>query len=273
MSETDVKMHNLFSIITVVYNDVGEIQRTIDSILDQDYHSYEYIIIDGASQDGTLELIQQYVSQVQVLSERDSGLYDAMNKGLDLANGEYVLFLNAGDHFADSSVLSNVVASIGSERPDCVYGSNYVMISDGTLIFRKAANDLSNMRKMPSSHQALFVKTVLARQYGFDLRYSISADYCMIIRLYLDSCSFFNCELPISVFKTGGVSDDRLMRMVWERFLINRKYNSHPKIYLTFLISIISAAAKQTLKRAISRRHYERIRRKIRRQPYERLGR
>jgi len=270
MPETDVKIHKLFSIVTVVYNDVDEIQRTIASVLDQDYDGYEHIIIDGASQDGTVELIQQYESEVQILSEHDLGLYDAMNKGLDLANGEYVLFLNAGDYFVNPSVLSKVAASIGTDRPDCLYGNNYVMLTDGTLTFRKAAIDLSNIWKRSQfSHQALFTKTALARQYGFDLSYSIAADYCMIMRLYLDSCSFFHCGLPISVFKTGGVSDDRRVRMVWERFLINRKYNSQPKIYLTFPILLVSAFVKQTLKQAISRRHYESIKRKVTRQPYE----
>lgn len=272
MPETDAKARKLFSIVTVVYNDVDEIQRTIASALGQEFDSYEYIIIDGASKDGTLELIQQYKSRICVLSERDSGLYDAMNKGLDLANSEYVLFLNAGDYFVNSSVLSNVAASIGTDRPDCIYGNNYVMLLDGTLTFRKAASDLSNIWKRSQfSHQALFTKTALARQYKFDLSYSIAADYCMILRLYLDSFSFLYCDLPISIYKTGGVSDDRRVRMVRERFSINRKYNNNPKVYLTFPVLLISAFVKQILKRVISRRHYESIRRKVMRQPYETL--
>ena len=122
-------MHNrltpTFSVVTITYNAGTTLEDTIQSVISQTYHRVEYIIVDGASTDHTMKIVEQYRSHIaQVVSEPDNGLYDAMNKGIDLATGDYLIFLNAGDSFHADTTLQQMVQSIKSkELPDILYGN------------------------------------------------------------------------------------------------------------------------------------------------------
>ena len=118
-----------FSIITVTYNAEKVLEDTIQSVISQTYHHIEYIIVDGASKDGTLSIINRYRSRIHtVVSEPDKGLYDAMNKGIALASGDYLCFLNAGDCFHEDDTLQQMVHTInGSELPDVLYGETAIV--------------------------------------------------------------------------------------------------------------------------------------------------
>ena len=173
------------SVITVVYNNVRDIERTVLSVLNQSYPDIEYIIIDGLSTDGTLEIINKYKDKItQFKSEKDKGIYDAMNKGLATATGDYVIFMNSGDEFYAADTVSNVFATAGNA--DIYYGE--------TEMINEARESLGQRRhKAPSSftwrdfkygmsisHQAIYIRRSLTEPY--DSKYQLSADIDWIIR-------------------------------------------------------------------------------------------
>ena len=129
-------MYNpVVSIVTVCYNAVGVIEKTVTSVLNQTYKKIEYIVVDGASSDGTIEILNNYRSHISTLvSEPDKGIYDAMNKAIDMVSGEWILFLNAGDSFVDNNVLSHVFQREGLEKYSVIYGDTIMEASWGTFI-------------------------------------------------------------------------------------------------------------------------------------------
>jgi glycosyltransferase involved in cell wall biosynthesis len=214
----------LISIITVVYNSGDLIERTLQSVFNQDFGSYEHVIVDGKSNDETLDIISKYKNRVGTLiSEPDEGLYDAMNKGIDASKGKYVYFLNAGDVFNTNHVL-NEVASLMDEDPDIVYGDTLLMDENGEAkMFRRLRppKQLSWQKLkhgMLVCHQAFFVKKDIAGYY--DLNYQYSADYDWMIRCLKKSRAIQNSHLIIAKFLIGGLTKSKRKRALKERFLI-----------------------------------------------------
>lgn len=187
-----------FSVVTVCYNAVDTIESTINSVLCQLYCGFEYIVIDGKSTDGTLELIKQYSERIKWVSEKDSGIYDAMNKGISLATGDYLIFMNAGDVFYDSYVLGKITSRIAlSSHVDVLYGNAMLISVDKTKLYTPAP--LHKLRKgMITSHQSTFVKTDVLKQMLFDTRYRYAADYNQISALYLSGFSFIYTDVTIA---------------------------------------------------------------------------
>ena len=123
-------MDNTITIVTVVYNDKNNIEKTINSVLNQSYNSKEYIVVDGKSTDGTLEIVKKYADQISVIvSEPDRGIYDAMNKAVDLAHNEWIIFMNSGDVFADNDTLKNVFNEPISKNISFIY-SDFIVSND-----------------------------------------------------------------------------------------------------------------------------------------------
>ena len=126
-------MHNrltpTFSVITITYNAAATLEDTIQSVITQTYHHIEYIVVDGASKDSTLQIAEKYRTNIsKLISEPDKGLYDAMNKGIGMATGDYLIFLNAGDCFHDDSTLQRIVSGLkGLELPDIIYGNTAIV--------------------------------------------------------------------------------------------------------------------------------------------------
>ncbi|MBR5407641.1 MAG: glycosyltransferase [Lachnospiraceae bacterium] len=193
------------SIITVVLNGAKTIERAIKSVIDQHYDNVEYIIIDGGSTDGTVDIIKKYESYITYwISEPDDGIYSAMNKGLKHATGKYVNFLNSDDWF-EGDVLGKVADYIEITDADVVYGDYNRVLYDGTKI-RVDSRPLDYMNvSIPFCHQSVFVRKNLA--HDFDESYKIAADYKMLLDFYNDNRTF--CYLPyvISNYKSGGVAD------------------------------------------------------------------
>ena len=170
-------MHNhptpKFSIITVTYNAEAVLEDTIQSVISQTYHHVEYIIVDGASKDSTLSIIDRYRDRItRIVSEPDKGLYDAMNKGICLATGDYLCFLNAGDSFHEDDTLQQMVRSIsGNELPDVLYGETELVDKEGHFIRmrRLAAPEVLTWRSFKQGmlvcHQAFFAKASLVEPY------------------------------------------------------------------------------------------------------------
>lgn len=215
------------SIITVVFNGQSFIERTIKSVLNQSYKNIEYIVIDGLSTDGTMVCIEKYKSSIATLvSEKDKGIYDAMNKGLEKATGEYVLFLNAGDELYDNEVLSKIFSTL--DNADVYYGSAMVVDEKGNELGERRLtppeklNWMSLKYGMCVSHQSFIAKRSLCKPYN--LIYKIASDIDWVISVLIKSHTVVNTRIIISKFLEGGTSKQRRKEALMERFKILKKH-------------------------------------------------
>lgn len=213
------------TIVTVCYNCQDSIEETLKSVVKQDYPSLEYIIIDGKSTDGTLDIVHKYQDHIAVLvSEKDQGIYDAMNKGLLRATGEWIFFLNSGDVFHDTHVLSALFAENNTKDSDVCWG-NYdvrwydrILHREATLPFFK---NKSFYHGMGFTHQAVFVRTHLAKSLMFDTNYKCCADYNMMIQLYRSGAQFLYIPITIALVEgRGGFSVENRKKQFKETALI-----------------------------------------------------
>lgn len=184
-------MHNhltpKFSVITVAYNAEAVLEDTIQSVISQTYRHVEYIIVDGASKDKTLSITDRYKNHIaQVVSEPDKGLYDAMNKGIRLATGDYLCFLNAGDSFHEDDTLQQMVHTLtGSELPDVLYGETALVDKEGHFVRMRRLSAPETLtwksfkQGMLVCHQAFFAKRALAEPYNLKYRFSADFDWCI----------------------------------------------------------------------------------------------
>ncbi|MBR1702192.1 MAG: glycosyltransferase [Lachnospiraceae bacterium] len=219
------------SIITVTYNCRATIERTILSVLSQKYKNYEYIIIDGGSTDGTVEIIDKYRDRLAYfISEPDDGIYDAMNKGLKRVSGDIVHFLNGNDYYYDANVLATIQKRF-SEHTDVDVIIAKVM-SDGKVCNTYLPGEnISIYLDAHFPHQATFAKATLYTQYGdFDPEYSICADYDWILRIYKSGRKLYWCDDIVVYYDTYGVSSS--IKCVAEQYLVSKKYVSEMKIFL-----------------------------------------
>ena len=204
------------SVVTVCFNCVNTIEQTIKSVISQDYTNLEYIVIDGASRDGTLAVVDKYQELItKVLSEPDRGIFDAMNKSLKYVTGEYVLFMNAGDTFVNAHTVSDVFRDYGG-GDDLVYGDDYVLNDLGYM--KRCAHAIYEhpftvhdlvFKSQGFSHQSLFTKTEQLQQVGFCLRYPLGADYHTTYKVFATGNHKLKyVGFPISVFddRNGGAS-------------------------------------------------------------------
>lgn len=228
-------MHNVhpspkFSIITVTYNAGEVIEDTIQSVITQTYHHVEYIIVDGASKDDTLTIIDRYREKIQtVVSEPDKGLYDAMNKAIGLASGDYLCFLNAGDRFHEDDTLQQMVHTInGKELPDVVYGQTAIVDKDGHFLHMRRLSAPERLtwksfkQGMLVCHQAFFAKRSLVESY--DLSYRFSADFDWCIRIMKKARSLHNTHLTVIDYLDEGMTTQNRKASLKERFRIMAKH-------------------------------------------------
>jgi glycosyltransferase involved in cell wall biosynthesis len=224
-------MHNhqtpRFSVITITYNAEKTLEDTIQSVITQNYHHIEYIIVDGASKDGTMKIVERYRDKISVVvSEPDSGLYDAMNKGMHMATGDYLCFLNAGDCFHEDDTLLNVAHSLNgmNELPDIIYGNTALVDSEGHFLRmrRLAPPEKLNWRSfrhgMLVCHQAFFMKRTKAVDY--DLHYRFSADFDWCIRCMKNSGTMQNTHLTLIDYLSEGMTTQNHKASLKERFRI-----------------------------------------------------
>ena len=215
-----------FSIVTVVKNDWIGLASTSRLILSQTHPLLEWIIIDGASTDGTTEYIQK-ISDPRVFftSEPDSGIYDAMNKGLALATGDYCLFLNARDTLTSARALSDISLLINclNTRPDMFFLTCHLIFADGRRKLRRGRDRSSIFRGIPANHQAILFKVSFCRHFHYDTSYRICGDYDYVARLLMRGATTFVIDYPISSFEVGGASFSHPMTGIKETFRVQRK--------------------------------------------------
>lgn len=196
----DSKINNVcpkISIVTICYNSVRFIEKTILSVLSQTYPNIEYIIIDGGSTDGTKEIIEKYSSKLSYwCSEKDKGIYDAMNKGITKATGVWINFMNSGDRFVSDNVLTKVMSNSIEDYIYVVYGDAILDFGDHTKTFY--SNDLKDITyKMPFNHQSCLIRTSIQKERPYSLKYKIAGDYDFFYNLYFDMGENVFLHIPI----------------------------------------------------------------------------
>ena len=200
------------SVITICYNAERFIEETIESVINQTYPNLEYIIVDGASKDNTISLINKYKSKISlVISEPDGGIYYAMNKGVDLCKGDFCIFMNAGDRFYCKESVENVVKQIDIQA-DVVYGDTQYIYDSCTMV--RSPKPLSYVMKGAfCCHQSAFFKLTLFNSYKFDIKYRIIADWALFKKLYENNHRFQYVASIVSSFDNrDGASSSSSMK-------------------------------------------------------------
>ena len=231
------------SIITVSFNAVGAIEETILSVLGQKYENKEYIIIDGGSTDGTLDIIRKYSDNLYYwISEKDEGIYDAMNKGIAIATGDWINFMNAGDTFFSCNTLSDVFAVNDYEGIDVIYGNSISIDRNGVLKKCFSDNRVQLLQYISIyRHGASFVRASTHRLYPFDLskkQFSYALDSYCILSMYKEGKVFKKINEDILIYSEDGISNHHF-RNLYYNFIIalgNRQYLKVISFYTCLII-------------------------------------
>ena len=205
-----------FSIITINLNNCSGLEKTIESVFSQTCRDFEYIIIDGGSTDGSWELVQKNSGGLKCfVSEKDGGVYDAMNKGILRATGDYLMFLNSGDYLLQPAVLSESLAIISTHAADIYYG-NMVVEEGGKKLSRKPVKllTLEYLESAPINHQASFISRPLFSELGlYDTRFSMAADHAFYLKAFISGKTFKYIDLDMVFYAMDGMS-----MIHWERY-------------------------------------------------------
>lgn len=223
---TDASHFDL-SIITITYNAAPTLERTIQSVERQTARRIEYIIVDGASTDGTMNVVGRYLHVVnRCISEPDTGIYNAMNKGLTLARGKYVWFLNAGDEIPEPDTVERMLNS--SPNADVYYGDTVMTDAEGNVIGRRRLEPPEQLswrsfrEGMLVSHQSFIAKRAICPKY--DERYRFSADFDWCIAILRQAQTICNTRMTLSRFLDGGITKHNIIAGLRERFAIMTRY-------------------------------------------------
>lgn len=192
-------MNHKISVVTVCYNAAETIEETMLSVLNQTYDNVEYIIIDGGSTDGTVDIIKKYADRLAYwVSEPDKGIYDAMNKGIAVATGDYINFMNAGDRFFECDTISKI-SPFMQTHPIIVYG-DWIESFNGQMVEKKAL-PLTHLRKgMAFPHQSAFIQNSYHKSKPYDTRYRIAADYNLFYNACVNNERFEYADITVSVY-------------------------------------------------------------------------
>jgi glycosyltransferase involved in cell wall biosynthesis len=230
----------LISIITVVYNAVNDIESTIQSVVGQTYKRIEYIVIDGGSVDGTKDVIERHKHNISFFkSESDNGIYEAMNKGITIATGEWILFMNAGDTFNSNTIIQECYDDkLFNVDNDVIYGDRILF----DPVYGKKIVQVAEINKlnfgMHLFHQSCFVKLSLQKKYLYDETYRISGDFDFFYKLYKEKYLFKKTNIKICVFALGGVSADDLKQLYEsKRVILKNNTNLFFKLFYTFPVN------------------------------------
>ncbi len=259
----------VITVATVTYNAVTTLERTLQSVAEQDYPRIEHLIVDGRSTDGTLSLVQGYVERnmqravphaIRLVSEHDEGLYDAMNKALQMATGDYIVFLNAGDRLHEPTTISRLVDGMEWQRgravnPAVVYGETDLVDDNGRFVRhrRLRAPETLTWQSFRSGmlvcHQSFYARTDLAREESYDLKYRFSADYDWCIRVMKRAerrrLPLHNTHLILTDYLSEGMTTSNHRRSLLERLRLMARHYGWPTAIAMHLWFIVRAAVKR----------------------------
>ncbi|RXK80444.1 glycosyltransferase [Chlorobaculum sp. 24CR] len=258
----------LISVITIVYNGVMDIERTLNSVASQSYKNIEYIVVDGCSTDGTVDVIKKYKNSIDVwVSEKDQGISDAFNKGIKMTSGEYLIFMNCGDIFHSDDVVNNVIPCLLSNPCAVVYGNALVggkcINTDHSRILLKRF--LSN----PICHQAVFVPAIIHQSILYDTKYRYSMDFDLWHRLIcIEHIPFVKINMIVSDYMVGGITSSiqNLEKVIYEHWLVKQQYLRSENNILELCViagKILGAKIKTVFRLVLGDSLYEVMKRKM----------
>ena len=240
--------------VTITYNAASVLQRTLDSVLSQDYPDILHLIIDGASTDATMQLVDAYIDRsnaadnghsIQVTSEPDKGIYDAMNKGLRSITGDYVCFLNAGDFLPASDTVSRIVEKVGDQSPAVLYGDTDIVDGEGRFLHHRRLAPPEHLswksfrQGMLVCHQAFYARTDFAIATPYDLRYRYSADVDWCIRVMKaaakENVPLLNLKMVVANYTEEGQTTLHHRDSLWERYHVMERHYGRIQTFLLHL--------------------------------------
>lgn len=226
----------MISIITVVRNGISTLEQTILSVLNQDYPDFEYVIVDGVSTDGTLDLLKKYADSIRYISEPDAGIYDAMNKGISLAKGDWIYFLGCDDIIYNQSTLSTIFLDKIYNNYDVVYGN--VLLKQSNRIYDGEFNH-EKMVNRSICHQAIFYRKNVFDIHGyFSTEYKSASDYIFNIKLYcFNSSKWFYVNEIVAIYNELGLSQEAEKKFMDNSFAI--RYDNFKHLNSKFILSKI----------------------------------
>ena len=254
------------TVVTITYNAAKVLQRTLDSVMQQTHRDVEHLIVDGASKDDTVDLARRYQQQsdssgnghsVVITSEPDRGIYDAMNKGLRQATGDYIVFMNAGDTFHAHDTLARIaqLCEAADELPAVVYGDTHIVDGEGRFLYRRRLTPPERLswRSFRSGmlvcHQAFYARRDVAQKTPYDLRYRFSADVDWCIRVMKEAAEkklqLINSHEVVADYLEEGATTQHHRASLRERFDVMRRHYGLPTTLLMHAWFIVRAAIRR----------------------------
>lgn len=239
-----------FTIITINYNNLRGLIKTIDSVQQQTFRSYEYIIVDGLSTDGSVDYIKS-VKDTKIIIEKDKGIYDAMNKGILHSNGDYIIFMNSGDCFSGNNILESINTLIDEQhtKVDFIYGDAYEENEDGTeKIYKKSRGVDKAWYGMFSHHQSMVFSNhiIKDKKLLYNLKFRLSSDWDFVLRFLkcTEKKNILYIPNPMSVFEMGGFSSNFLLGIkeqatIRKEVLEYSAFKRYPISILHYLLNVV----------------------------------
>jgi glycosyltransferase involved in cell wall biosynthesis len=244
-----------FSIITITYNSEAYLEETIASVLSQEYDDFEYILIDGGSTDGTVDIIRRHAEQdrrIRWISEPDEGISDAFNKGIRMASGDIIGIINSDDKYIPGA-LQLVAESLAMHPDSDVFHGNMTRSQSNTVLYLIKPSDVERniWHEMPINTPAMFVTRRAYQAVGFyDTNLKLAMDYDLVLRLYRAGYRFLHIDKALANMSYGGVSDERFLDALREvRMVAVRQGAPRAKVYAWFIYKSVSAGIKYLLRR------------------------
>lgn len=249
------------SVVTVCFNSAATLEKTMLSVLNQTYSDVEYIIIDGGSTDGTVDIIKKYADRLAYwVSEPDRGIYDAMNKGISVATGDYINFMNSDDIFYDENVLKNIFSKDYDE--DVIYGKTLKVSPNYTYTMKNRPISFLS-QNMAFGHQASFSKTELMKRLRFDLRYKSAADYDFFHSVMKNNGSFKEVPYIVSIFNACDGFSSKNVKLSWKEVDIVNGQASKRFWNIKFALKCLNYEIRRVIKFALPNEIVKKINIKI----------
>lgn len=236
------------SVITIVFNGIGDIEKTIKSIINQTYLNLEFIVIDGGSTDGTVEIIKKYSSEINYwISEKDNGIYDAMNKGIKNSTGDWLIFMNCGDFFYDNEVIKSI-SLLFKESIGVIYGNTEITYDFNNSKIKKPKWKKFN-KGMPFCTQSAFINKNKISNSSFNTSYSVYGDLDFFIKLDLLQVEMCYNDKLISVFDYNGISSSVSIKKEIEKLSILKKHYGFKSYF--YIFNFVDRLFRKILKKCL----------------------
>ena len=240
------------SVVTICYNDREGLSKTMESVYNLNYMDYEYIVVDGASTDGSKDIALTYIKKFKdqgikfsLISEPDSGIYNAMNKGIKLGSGDYYIFLNSGDGFYNRNVMK-IFDEYLDKNIDVIYGNRFRIMNEGKIV-----NEINKPREyfgirtgLTFCHQASFIKGDVMRQYLYDEKYRLGGDCKLFAKLYHDNKTFHYIDDVVCFYRGDGVSSQLIKLSYKETLMIDADINNNGNFSFKYKIKYLLSSLK-----------------------------